>query len=609
VWPVGEERNDRAHGPDLSAGGSDAPRGDTYGSLERSGAQRSTPSRVPARTASPLPNSVVPHPALRRLAPSARDLQARWRLNGWRGVVASLAGQASTLAADLTWLRVWLYRGVLVAATVLCTAALLWLQNLVGAIPTHPTPLQQIVQWAELIWLAPVPLAIALWLGWFLFADLALPDPAPVAPPGSLPRPGEQSTPVRLVFRVVTRGDNQDVLRDSIVAIHTAFAYYPGWTGPYRIEVVTERPVDLADTTGAVAVYVVPRDFRTAQQSRFKARALSYLQAQVRAQPGDWFIYLDEESAVDTSLVAGLYRFVWRAQSDAWRKGQPSPRLIGQGAILYQNGTWFFRGADALRTADDLGRFRLQYALGMPVFGVHGSFIVVSGEDDANLSFDVGERNSLTEDAAWALRAWARGYRFGWVEGYLREQPPQRMGDFVRQRARWLSGIRLVLRDEQTPLRYRACLGVFTLLWQLSFLPFLVTVAALLVHIAPPVWMRLPADFAWATFVLAYVQGAHAQASRPASAIESSEAVGAPPGPFAQRLRGAGWCVLSWVMALCYIWYALLEAAGVLYSLKPKKDFFVIYKPSLAKRGADESASEAPDLPASSASLVRRPQV
>src|SRR5262249_44880912 len=178
----------------------------------------------------------------------------------------------------------------------------------------------------------------------------------------------------------------------------------------------------------------------------------------------------------------------------------------------------------------------------------------------------------------------------------------------VRQRARWLSGIRLVLRDEQVPARYRACLGAFTVLWQLSFLPFLVTLAALAVHIAPPMWMRLPADFAWATFVLAYVQGADAQASRPSSAIESSRAVDAVSASFGQRVRALFPRVLSWVMALCYIWYALLEAAGVLYSLKPKKAFFVIYKPSLAKKAPDAPASASPDLSASSASLARRPQ-
>jgi hypothetical protein len=527
------------------------------------------------------------------------------------------------LRQRLPWLATALYRGWLLLATAVLTAALLYIQSLVGAVPPHPTLLQRGVQWAELIWLAPLPLAVALWLGWFFYADAARPDPAPVAVPW-FRRAGEAPYPTRLVFRFVTRGENQEVLRDAVAAVHAAFAHYPGGGGPYRIEVVSERPVDVgaamaerradrtAEGAGRVAVFVVPRDFRTANSSRFKARALTYLQTAVRPQRGDWFIYLDEESAVDTPVVAGLYRFIWRAHCEAAREQLTTPRLIGQGPILYQGGTWFFRGADALRTADDIGRFRLQYALGMPLFGVHGSYIVVCGEDDPDLSFDVGARNSLTEDAAWALRAWARGYRFGWVEGFLREQPPQRTWDFVRQRARWLSGIRLVLQDGLVPARYRACLGAFTVLWQFSFLPFLVTIAAVAAHIAPPVWMRLPADFAWATFVLAYLQGADLQAKRAASATESSARAGlgvaAPRPDLRQQLASLGRRVASWTFALCYIWYALLEAAGVLYSLRPKKDFFVIYKPSLTSPASAQTESPAADLPAAPASLARRPQ-
>jgi hypothetical protein len=526
------------------------------------------------------------------------------------------------LRRRLAWLSPTLYRLWLLLATAVLTAALLYVQSLVGAVPPHPTLLQRGVQWAELIWLAPVPLAVALWLGWFLFAEAARPDPSPVPVPVRM-RVGAAPALVRLVYRFVTRGDNQEVLRDAVAAVHDAFANYPGPGAPYRVEVISERPVDLADSSGRVAVFVVPRGFQTANHSRFKARALTYLQGAVQPQPGDWYVYLDEESAVDTSMIAGLYRFVWKAYAEAARERLTTPRLIGQGSILYQGGTWFFRGADALRTADDIGRFRLQYALGMPLFGVHGSFIVVCGEDDRDLSFDVGARNSLTEDAAWALRAWARGYRFGWVEGYLREQPPQRIGDFVRQRARWLAGIRLVLRDELVPLRYRACLGAFTVLWQLSFLPFLATLAAVAVHIAPPVWMRLPADFAWATYVLAYLQGADVRAKRVASATESSRlagvatgvAAGAPRPGLRERLRAdAGRLagrVAAWVLALCYIWYALLEAAGVVYSLIPKKDFFVIYKPSLSRTSSTQpqpGADQSTDLPAPQASLARRPQ-
>ena len=491
----------------------------------------------------------------------------------------------------------WVYRFWLIGATAALTLLLLQLQEGLDRIPAHVSLLRTSVRWAELSWLAPVPLAIILWLGWFIFAEAVRQNPRPVEVPWVTAKRGllafAPAKPVRLVFRFVTRGDNVDVLRDSVVAVHQAFARYSRASGPYQIEVISERPVAVstrADGKGKTFVYVVPPDYVTEKRSRFKARALTYLQEQVRPQPEDWYIYLDEESLVDEKMLAGLYQFIWRAieaetrtQKKKGGKQKGPAGLIGQGAILYQGGNWFFRGADALRTADDIGRFRLQYTLGMPMFGIHGSFIVIRGTDDARLSFDVGWANSITEDAAWALKAWAEGFRFAWVNGYLHEQPPQRARDFVRQRSRWLSGIRAVVHDKHIPFPFRVCLSIFAALWQLAFLPLLVAIVALFVHVSPFVWMRVPADFAWATFVLAYLQGTDVQAKH--------------SHPFLQRkskLELQLKRIVSWLLVLCSIWYTALEVLGVLYSLWPKQGFFVISKPSLAAENTVKHASVQP---------------
>ncbi|HZU68141.1 MAG TPA: glycosyltransferase family 2 protein [Ktedonobacteraceae bacterium] len=490
-----------------------------------------------------------------------------------------------------------LYRIWLLGATIGLTYLLLQLQSVLDRIHAQPSIWRVGVRWLELTWLAPVPLAIFLWLGWFIFAEAVRAHPEPVAVPSVFQRSGlfafaPTRRPVRLIFRFVTRGDNIDVLRDSVIAVHNAFARYPHPVGPYCIEIISECAINLKmGRDPHTRIYVVPPGYVTPNRSRFKARALTYLQHESQkhspTQAEDWYIYLDEESLVDEHMLAGLYRFVSRAIEFEARKQEDRHKdhiqgLIGQGAILYQGGNWFFRGADALRTADDLGRFRLQYALGTPMFGIHGSFIVVRGLDDKQLSFDVGKANSITEDAAWALRAWAQGYRFAWVDGYLHEQPPQRVKDFVRQRSRWLSGIRAVLHDKQVPFIYRMCLGIFTILWQLAFLPLLVALLALFVHASPFRWMRIPADFAWATFTLAYLQGIDVQAKC--------------PHPFLKKGRVESLLkrVVSWLLVLCSFWFALLEALGVLYSLRPKQGFFVISKPSLAA----EKNGHKPALPA-----------
>ncbi len=271
----------------------------------------------------------------------------------------------------------WLYRCFLICATGILTLLLLRLQGVLDHVPTQASIWRTGVQWAELAWLAPVPLAIILWLGWFIFAEAVRPNPAPISLPFIItkaagPLAYASTKPVRLVFRFVTRGDNIDVLRDSVVAVHQAFVRYPQVSGPYQIEIVSECPVSLNLGVGITTnIYVVPPGYITQHQSRFKARALTYLQECVHPQLEDWYIYLDEESLVDEKMLAGLYRFVQRsiereARAQLGKKKRHPAGWIGQGAILYQGGNWFFRGADALRTADDLGRFRLQYALGKP---------------------------------------------------------------------------------------------------------------------------------------------------------------------------------------------------------------------------------------------------
>lgn len=480
----------------------------------------------------------------------------------------------------LAILSTWSYRLWLICATIVLMFLLFWLQAQLDRVHIHASTVRTVVQWTELTWLTPIPLALILWLGWFFFAEAARPNPEHISAPVIVPpKQGifafKPPIPVRLVFRFVTRGDNVDILRDSVIAVHQAFASYQQFSGPYRVEIISECPISLnLGPDSRVHIYVVPPTYVTQHHSRFKARALTCLQEQVHPRQEDWYIYLDEESLVNEHMLAGVYRFIWRsidAEQGAGKGGKRSipTRLIGQGAILYQGGNWFFRGADALRTADDLGRFRLQYALGMPMFGVHGSYIVIRGIHDRQLSFDVGTANSVTEDAAWALRAWSKGFRFSWVQGYLHEQPPQKARDFVRQRSRWLTGIRAVLRDRETPFRYRLCLGTFTALWQLAFLPFLVAIVALVTHASPFHWIRLPADFAWATFTLAYLQGIDIQSRYPHPFLKK--------GAFELQWKRA----VSWLLILCSIWYALLEAVGVLYSFKPGQGFFVIHKPSL----------------------------
>ena len=475
-------------------------------------------------------------------------------------------------------LRSWLYRCNLIIGTIIISWTLFVIQASLNASPTHPSTWQWMTQWAETVWIIPAPIAAIFWLGWFLYAQPAHPDPVPIDVPHiALDQDTPSLAPAGLVFRFVTRGDNVDILRESILTVHKAFARYPLTHGPYQIEIISECFIDVSavgrDNT---SVHVVPKEYIPANRSRFKARAMAYHQEQTNPQPEDWHIYLDEESKIDEVFLAGIYQFILHTEKRMRQYKGRVQGVIGQGAIIYHGGHWFFRGADAMRTGDDLGRFRLQYSLGVPLFGMHGSFIVVRGIDDARLSFDVGPRNSIAEDAAWALRAWTKGFRFAWVNGYLLEQPPQTVRDFVKQRSRWLIGIRLVLLDKTIPLRYRLCMAIFTYSWHLSLLPTIVAFLALFTRTTAFLWVQFPANFVWSVFYLSYLQGTDMQVRRTTRFLAKKK-----PSVFRVTLLR----ILAFPLAFGIFWYTLLEGISILYSsIRPSQGFFVIRKPILNVR-------------------------
>ena len=68
----------------------------------------------------------------------------------------------------------------------------------------------------------------------------------------------------------------------------------------------------------------------------------------------------------------------------------------------------------------------------------------------------------MTEDAFFALRGWAKGYSFGWIEGEMHEKSPFTFMDVVRQRKRWLEGLLLTVRSKRIPCRCKIFLIITT---------------------------------------------------------------------------------------------------------------------------------------------------
>jgi egghead protein (zeste-white 4 protein) len=299
-------------------------------------------------------------------------------------------------------------------------------------------------------------------------------------------------------YRIVSRGQNFEALLQTVDSIGRVMRENPLFA--YRIEVVTDLPVKIPP---GVRHFLMPTQYRTAKGSMYKARAMQYALERSDLRPDAWIMHLDEESEITPSVVNGIASAV--AEEEASGRYR-----IGQGAILYHRLLErhpFLTLADSLRTADDLGRFYLQYRFGKAVFGMHGSFILVRNSVEKAVGFDLGPAGSITEDTYWSLVLSASGHGFRWVDGYILEQSCQSVLDFLKQRRRWFLGLTLAVTSAPAPWRDKAILGASLITWASTLLAWPITIANLVTGTTAPEWIQIAASFALAGYATHYLVG------------------------------------------------------------------------------------------------------
>lgn len=286
----------------------------------------------------------------------------------------------------------------------------------------------------------------------------------------------------KLVVVFVSRGQNIEALGRSISNTLTALNRY---SIQYEIEVVTDLAVEneiraaYTFLGSKVYFYQVPHHYKTENIAKYKARALHYLvdSRERSLLDNTWYLHFDEESQITLECIAGLHKFL---------KTKESHNVVAQGEIKYNAYNYgqnlLITAIDSIRTGDDLGRFRFQLKLlGTPVFGIHGSFILIPAKIEHHIGFDVGGRGSVTEDAYFALTAAEMGYKFRWLDGFIMEQSPFSLSDLIKQRRRWVSGLVLLANDKQLKLITRLPLKINLFLWQISWVSIFVTIINIII--------------------------------------------------------------------------------------------------------------------------------
>jgi egghead protein (zeste-white 4 protein) len=408
----------------------------------------------------------------------------------------------------------------------------------------------------KFFWFSGVLVALSNFVGLTIFTDPDRANKRAVAK--FLKTKWDRSKALIVVY--VSRGDNVQALLRSVTATEALLEEYGVRS---RVDVVTDVPVEESlQHIPRTKFHLVPEGYATLKGAKWKARALHYVveQHEVEKVPRKdvWVLHLDEESQMHLTSLAGIAEFIADPRN---------ANRIGQGEIKYNAYNYgkhlLITWLDSLRSGDDIGRFRFQFRLlGRPLFGMHGSFILAPMHIERRFGFDLGGKGSVTEDAYFALKCASEGVRFGWVNGYIREQSPFTIGAILKQRRRWYCGLMALSFDRSIALRTRLPLLANTLLWSIAWIGPIVTVVALVFGGYFPITLLLSAAVLQGFYASTYMVGAW------------------------RNLRDAG-SSLSWSRKLViYLGTVVvipltnaIEGAAVLYGIiKPVKTFDVVSK-------------------------------
>lgn len=318
------------------------------------------------------------------------------------------------------------------------------------------------VEWVVVLWLVPLP--IMLWKGYTYVRYF---KPRPLTYDGSAGR-GH-----RVIFQITTTGQEAETVKNTVESV----LYWKQRLAPSfscEVQVVMEPSgydahaglYELLAHRG-INFLVVPSSYRTPNDSVRKSRALQYA-VKMRQEwrynlERTWVYHHDDETAIGEDTFAGIARFLAENGQDA---------CLGTGIILYPQEMDDWRPsavADLNRTKDDItSLYSLTHSNRASQF--HGSHYLVRADVEAAVGFDMGPKLSLIDDLTFEVRMRKRyGDRaIRVLEGFAYEMSPQTWRDQIRQRRRWVIGLKTAETDLDMPVVRKLSMLYYITAWAMG---------------------------------------------------------------------------------------------------------------------------------------------
>lgn len=305
---------------------------------------------------------------------------------------------------------------------------------------------------------------------------------------------------VKIIFQIVTKGQNIKVLERSILSIKywvkKIFERYNIIINNEIWVIVDEEYKDNVKFLRKydVKIIEVPKNFNTNNNTKYKARALHYANLLRREMEinssSTWIYHQDEETCVGEDTILGILDFI-----------SSRDKLIGCGIILYpldwENKVTY--AEELLRSSDDLRILSLIKDGKLP-FGYHGSHFLVRADIEDEIGWDYGENKA--EDMLFHLKAQAKfSKNIGFLKGFAYEKAPSTIKDFLKQRTRWLKGSFDTLKSNELTFNHKLMVILSLIVWYASIPSTIISIISLFYQGGISPFLGFTVGFVWYSLI------------------------------------------------------------------------------------------------------------